>query len=159
MDQIDKNILATLQQNGRLPIVDLAEQVHLSKSACLQRLRKLEKAGYILGYHAELNPKLLSQGYLVYVLVKLENTSETTLAAFNMAVADIVQIQTCHMMTGGYDYLLKIRCKDSQAYRHLLGHVITHLPAVYQTSTFPVMEEIKDHNFLDFSEISKQAGF
>lgn len=158
MDQIDKKILAELQQNGRLAIVDLAEKVALSKSACLQRMRKLEKSGHIEGYHAKLNPGLLSQDYLVYIMVKLENTSESTLAAFNQAVCQIPEIQTCHMMTGGYDYLLKVRSRDPAAYRYLLGHVITHLPGVHQTTTFPVMEEIKEDYFLTISDITEDIS-
>jgi Lrp/AsnC family transcriptional regulator, leucine-responsive regulatory protein len=144
LDAIDLRILQTIQTNGRVPVVDLAERVNLSKSPCLKRLRRLEKDGFIRGYSARLDPKKLAQGHLVFVQVKLANTSRSVLEHFNRAVQTIPQIQSCHMMSGGYDYLLKIRSKDMEDYRILLSDVISALPGIAQTSTFPVMEEVKD---------------
>jgi Lrp/AsnC family transcriptional regulator, leucine-responsive regulatory protein len=144
IDSIDKKILHKLQQDGRISVVDLAESVNLSKSPCLKRLRRLEKAGFINGYYAELDPKKLSQGYLVYVQVKLANTTRACLEEFNRAARLVPQIQSCHMVSGGYDYLLKVRTRDMDTYRILLGDVISELPNVGQTSTYPVMEQVKD---------------
>ncbi len=144
LDRIDRQILKIVQQDGRISVVDLASKVNLSKSPCLQRLRRLENEGFILGYRAELNPQKVAQGHLVYVQVKLESTSRQRLEAFNKAVRAVPQVVTCHMMSGGYDYLLKVRSKDMSSYRALLGDVISALPGVFQTSTFPVMEEVKD---------------
>ena len=144
IDAIDRKILGLVQNNGRISVVDLAEQVNLSKSPCLQRLRRLESEGYIRGYRADLDPRKVAHGHLVYVQVKLENTSRDSLARFNAAVRDVPQILTCHMMSGGYDYILKVRTADMAAYRELLGDVISLLPSVSTTSTFPVMEEVKD---------------
>jgi Lrp/AsnC family leucine-responsive transcriptional regulator len=144
LDATDLRILREIQQNGRLPVVDLAERVNLSKSPCLKRLRRLEKQGYILGYRAVLDAKKLAQAHLVFVQVKLANTSRQVLDHFNLAVQSIPQIQSCHMMSGGYDYLLKIRTKDMEDYRILLGDVLSALPGIAQTSTFPVMEQVKD---------------
>jgi Lrp/AsnC family transcriptional regulator, leucine-responsive regulatory protein len=144
LDTADMRILREIQENGRIPVVELAQRVNLSKSPCLKRLRRLEKEGYIRRYVAELDAKKLAQGYLVYVQVKLGNTSRQSLEAFNTAVQNIHQIQSCHMVSGGYDYLLKVRTRDMEDYRTILVDVISGLPALSQTSTYPVMEEVKD---------------
>jgi Lrp/AsnC family leucine-responsive transcriptional regulator len=117
----------------------------------------LERSGYILGYSARLDPVKIQQGHLVYVQVKLKNTSSASLTAFNKAVRGVPEILTCHMLSGGYDYLLKIRTKDMASYRQLLGDVISDLPDVLQTSTFPVMEEVKDSSALLIAGIDERA--
>lgn len=144
IDNIDRKILECIQEDGRIAIVDLAERVNLSKTPCLQRLRRLERDRYILGYRAELDPHKIAHGYLVYVQVKLDRTKRQNLEEFNRAVRKIPQILTCDMMSGGYDYLLKIRSHDMAEYRELLGDVISGLPGLHQTSTYPVIEEVKD---------------
>ncbi len=144
LDPTDLRILREIQTQGRLAAVDLAERVNLSKSPCLKRLRALEKSGLIKGYRAELDARRLSYGHLVFVQVKLANTTRAKLEEFNAAVQCVPQIQSCHMMSGGYDYLLKIRTRDMSHYRTLLGDVLSELPGIAQTSTFAVMEEVKD---------------
>jgi len=144
LDATDRRILAEVQNNGRIQVVDLAEAVGLSKSPCLKRLRRLEQTGFIRGYRAELDPDKIAQGYLVYVQVKLESTKRDWLETFNAAIQNVPEIMTCHMMSGGYDYLLKVRTRDMHAYRELLGDVISDLPGVQQTETYPVMEQVKD---------------
>ncbi len=144
LDAADLRILREIQNDGRMPVVELAERVNLSKSPCLKRLRRLEKEGYIRRYIAELDAKKMAQGYLVYIQVKLANTTRAKLEEFNKAVQSVPQIQSCHMVSGGYDYLLKVRTRDMDEYRMMLVDVISGLPAVAQTSTYPVMEEVKD---------------
>lgn len=148
MDRVDRRILKVIQTDGRLPVVDLAERVGLSKSPCLKRLRRLEKSGFILGYRAELDADKINQGYLVYVQVKLASTHRDALGKFNNAIADIPEIMSCHMMAGGFDYLLKIRTSDMKAYRLFLGDILSVLPGVDQTATFPVMEQVKETHAL-----------
>jgi len=148
LDNFDLKLLQVLQHDGRVSIVDLAEQIGLSKSPCLKRLRRLEKDGYIRGYRADIDPYKVRQSHLVYVQVTLSSTKMRDLQAFNAAVQDIPQIMSCHMMSGGYDYLLKVRTKDMQAYRAFLGEVLASLPGVLQTSTFPVMEQVKESSFI-----------
>ncbi len=148
IDLIDRKILYEIQRQGRIPVVELAERVGLSKTPCLQRLRKLEKDKIIRGYRADIDPAKISQGYLVYVQVKLENTKRVTLENFNAAAKKTPQILTCHMLSGGYDYLLKIRTKNMSTFRELLGDVISDLPGVLQTSTYPVMEQVKETSLL-----------
>jgi Lrp/AsnC family transcriptional regulator, leucine-responsive regulatory protein len=144
LDGVDKSILREIQRDGRLSIVELAERVNLSKSPCLKRLRRLEKDGYIKGYNAVLDAKKLSYGHLVFVQVTLANTTREKLEEFNRAVQNVPQVLSCHMMSGGYDYLLKVRTRDMDEYRILMGDVLSALPSVGQTSTFAVMEEVKD---------------
>lgn len=151
-DQIDRRILDVIQSNGRIPVVELAERVSLSKSPCLQRLRRLEREKYILGYRADLDPAKVAHGYLVYVQVELKSTARHSLEEFNRAVRSVPQVLSCHMVSGGYDYLLKVRTRDMPAYRELLGDVISNLPGVFRTSTFPVMEEVKDTTLIPIEQ-------
>ncbi len=144
LDQIDKNILRVIQREGRIPVVDLAERVNITKSPCLIRLRKLEKDGFIKGYRADIDAHKVNQSHLVYVQVKLKNTSRKKLNEFNAAVRDIPEILSCHMMSGGYDYLLKVRSKDVQTYSLFMADILSDLPSVQQTSTFPVLQEVKE---------------
>jgi len=148
IDFTDRRILQEIQRDGRIAFVDLAEKVNLSKSPCLKRLRRLEADGYIKGYRAILDADKISQGYLAYVQVKLKSTRRDALEAFNKAVQTVPQILSCHMMSGGYDYLLKVRTRDMRAYRALLGDVVSNLPGIDQTSTFPVMEQVKETSIM-----------
>lgn len=122
----------------------MAKKVNLTKSPRLKRLRRLKKDGFIRGYRADIDPHKVFQGHLVYVQVELESTAHEMLEKFNAAVRAVPEILTCHMMSGGYGYLLKIRSQDVKAYRLLLGDVLSYLPGVQQTFTFPVLEEVKD---------------
>ena len=148
LDNVDRNILHEIQRDGRIAFVDLAEKVGLSKSPCLKRLRALEKEGYIKGYRAELDANKIEQGYLVYMQVKLRSTNRDALRRFNQAVQDVKEIMSCDMMSGGYDYLLKVRTRDMHAYRELLGDVLSVLPGIDQSSSFPVMEQVKETSYL-----------
>ncbi|MEM9879346.1 MAG: Lrp/AsnC ligand binding domain-containing protein [Pseudomonadota bacterium] len=153
IDHYDLRILQELQKDGRISVVELAQRIHLSKSPCLKRLRRLERGGFIRGYRAELDPDKVTQSYLVYVQVKLETTKSEQLEAFNAAVKSVPQILACHMLSGGFDYLLKVRTRDTAAYRKLLGDVIATLPGISQTSTYPVLEEIKDTTVLPIDRV------
>lgn len=144
IDDKDLEILRLLQNNGRMPIVDLSVLVNLSKTPCLQRVRRLEKDGYIRGYYADLDPEKVARGYLVYVQIKLENTSRQTLASFNAAIHDIPEILVCHLMSGGFDYLLKVRTKDMAEFRDFMSDKLSNIPGISTTSTFPVIEEVKE---------------
>ena len=148
LDKFDIQILKRLQSDGRMSIVELAEHVGLSKSPCLKRVRKLENEGYIKGYRAEIDPVKVRKAHLVYVQVTLSSTKMKNLEEFNRAIQNIPEVMSCCMMTGGIDYLLKIRTRNMQAFRELLGEVIANLPGVLQTSTFPVMEEVKETSYI-----------
>jgi Lrp/AsnC family transcriptional regulator, leucine-responsive regulatory protein len=144
MDTIDKNILKELRADGRIPITALAEKVGLSKTPCQNRVRKLETEGYIRGYVALLDHVKLGEGHIAFVEVKLNDTRTQALNAFNQATLAIPEIEQCHMIAGGFDYLLKVRSKDISAYRRILGEKISSLPHVAHTSTYVAMESVKD---------------
>ena len=144
LDLIDRKILALLQDNAKISNVDLAEQVHLSPTPCLERVKRLESDGYIRQYAAHLNPQLLDAGMLVYLEVSLQNTTSEILNEFNAAVQQLPQILECHMVAGGFDYLMKIRVRDILEFRDMLGDMLSRLPYVRETHTYVVMEEVKE---------------
>jgi Lrp/AsnC family leucine-responsive transcriptional regulator len=151
LDSIDFALLAALQENARLSVVDLARRVNLSPTPCTLRLRKLEEAGVIQGYQARLDPRRLGLALMVFVTVSLKSTDEATLKAFNAAVKPVKQILECHMVGGGFDYLLKIRVRDMAEYRDILGGFIGALTMVESTHSYFVMEEVKEEPSLDLS--------
>lgn len=143
-DRIDIKILQCLQEDGRISNLKLAEAVSLSPTAVLARVQRLTKDGYILGYEARLNPLKLGAGMLVFVEILLDRTTPNVFDAFNAAVQVRAEIMECHMVAGGFDYLLKTRMADMAAYRHFAGTVLWQLPGVRETRTYAVMEEVKD---------------
>ncbi|MCW8831900.1 MAG: leucine-responsive transcriptional regulator Lrp [Colwellia sp.] len=147
-DRIDKNILAELQKNGRLSNVELSKRVGLSPTPCLERVKRLEKEKYILGYQANLNPAKLDVALLVLVEITLTKTSPDVFDDFAAAVHELDVIQECHLVSGNFDFLLKTRVKDMSAYRELLGETLLRLPAVSESRTYVVMDEIKSTNML-----------
>ncbi len=147
LDRIDTAIVRILSEHGRMPVTELAREVGISKSPCQVRLKRLQQNGYILGFRAVLNPRLLDREHVAFTEVKLSDTRESALNAFNEAVQGIVEIEQCHMIAGSYDYLLKIRTSNIQAYRLILGETLSSLPHVASTSTFVSMESIKDTAF------------
>ena len=144
LDSFDHKLLAELAVNGRLPIIELARRIGLSKSPTQDRLRRLEAQGYILGYRALLDPEKLQREHVAFVEVRLTDTRETALSAFNKAVMGVPEIETCHLIAGQFDYLLKIRCRDMRAYRDILAEVVSTLPYVASTSTHVSMQAVKD---------------
>ena len=148
LDSTDLAILDALQAEALLPVVELAKRVNLSPTPSTLRLRRLEQEGVVQGYHARLNPAALGQALLVFVTVQLKSTDEGSLIAFNRAIRPVPQVLECHMVGGGFDYLLKVRVSDMQEYRDLLGGVIGALPMVENTHSYFVMEEVKETTLL-----------
>lgn len=146
LDAIDRKILKALQANGRSTITELAEQVNLSKSPCTDRVRRLEREGYLQGYRGLVDPVLVGLATLVFVQVSLERTTTNVLDRFNTEVRRIPEVEAAHMIAGGYDYLLKVRARDMAHYRQVLGDRIGALPGVSQTHTYPVMETVLDNS-------------
>ena len=148
IDRIDRKILGLLQQDGRISNLRLAEQVALSPTAVQSRVQRLTREGYILGYEARLNPLKLGAGMLVFVEVLLDRTTPNVFDQFKAAVQVHPEIMECHMVAGGFDYLLKTRSADMNAYRVFAGNVLWQLPGVRETRTYAVMEEVKHSNHL-----------
>jgi len=143
LDRIDLAILDALQQNGRISNVELAQKVNLSASPCLDRVKRLEQDGYIRRYGAFLNAKMLNYGMSAFIQVTLDRTTADVFENFKQAVVKIKEVAECHLVAGGYDYLLKIRFRDMQAYREILEKVVS-LPAISQTHTYMITEHIKE---------------
>lgn len=148
LDRIDLKILDQLQRDGRMSNLKLAETVALSPTAVLARVQRLTRDGYILGYEARLNPQKLGRGMLVFVEVLLDRTTANVFDAFKAAVQVRPEIMECHMVAGGFDYLLKTRMADMDAYRHFAGTVLWPLPGVRETRTYAVMEEVVNSTHL-----------
>jgi Lrp/AsnC family leucine-responsive transcriptional regulator len=143
LDRLDRKILAVLQLDGRITQADLAERIGLSATATADRVRRLTRDGFILGYRAELDPVKLGRGLLVFVEVLLDRTSPDVFDAFAAQVRRAGEVLECHLVAGGFDYLIKSRVKDMAAYRRFLAEVILPLPGVRETRTYAVMEEVK----------------
>jgi len=135
-------ILKVLQDDGRISNVDLARAVNLSPTPCLERVRRLERAGYIEGYSALLNPGKLNAGLLIFLQITLDRTTPDVFSQFREAVIALPLVVECHMVAGGFDYLLKIRAADMAGYRDVLGKQLTALPGVLQTHSYVVIEEV-----------------
>ncbi|WP_421694212.1 Lrp/AsnC family transcriptional regulator [Aestuariivirga sp.] len=144
-DHFDRRILDALAEDGRISITDLAKRVGLSNTPCQSRLKRLIADGYIEGFKAILNPAKMGLDHVAFAEVKLTNTQEGALRAFNEAVKKIPEVEECHMIAGRFDYLLKIRTHDIKRYRHVLGERISELPFVASTSTNVAMETVVDN--------------
>ena len=144
LDRIDAAILHELAQDGRMSATELSRRIGLSKSPTQARLKRLEAAGVITGYRAIVDPIRMGLAHVAFVEVRLSDTREAALGAFNRAVLSVPEVEQCHMMASSFDYLLKVRTSDIQAYRRVLGEVISALPHVASTSTYVAMEAVKE---------------
>lgn len=143
LDRIDYKILTRLQENGRLSNVDLARSVNLSPTPCLERVRRLEADGYILDYVALLNPQKLGAGVVSFIQVLLDRTNPDVFERFREQVGLCPEVMECHMVAGGFDYLLKVRTNSMIEYRDFLGQTLARMSDIKQTHTYVVMEEVK----------------
>lgn len=144
LDSFDRAILRELSADGRISVMELARRIGLSKSPTQARVKRLEEAGVILGYRAMLDPIRMGQAHVAFVQLRLSDTREAALQAFNRAVAAIPEIEQCHMIAGGFDYLLKVRTADIADYRRVLAEKLSALPHVAATSTYVAMEAVKE---------------
>lgn len=144
LDRFDQSILRELSNNGRISVSELAQVIGLSKSPTQARLKRLENEGYIQGYRALVDPIRLGLDHVAFVEVKLTDTREAALAAFNAAVVMVGEIEEVHMLASHFDYLLKVRCRSMSDFRAILGEKISSLPHVSSTSTYMSMQAVKD---------------
>jgi Lrp/AsnC family leucine-responsive transcriptional regulator len=143
LDRIDRKLLSRLQQDGRTSVSQLARDVNLTVTPTLERVRRLETSGYIEGYFARLSPGRLGLGLLAYVEVSLDRTTPDAFERFKQGMLAHDEVMECHMVAGGFDYLLKVRVHDMESYRRFLGDRIASVRGVQQTHTYFVMEEVK----------------
>lgn len=144
LDSFDRAILRVLAVEGRISATELARRIGLSKSPAQARMKRLEEAGVIAGYRAQLDWVRMGLAHVAFVEVRLSDTREAALQAFNRAVADVPEIEECHMIASRFDYLMKVRTADIQDYRRVLGEKLSALPHVASTSTYVAMEAVKE---------------
>lgn len=144
MDDYDKKIISILSVEGRISMTALGDRVGLSKTPVTARVKRLEEAGIITGYRATLSASKLGIEHIAFLEVKLSDTRERSLISFNEAVREIPEVEACHMIAGGFDYLIKVRTSDIVAYRRVLGEQLSRLPNVASTSTYISMQSVID---------------
>ncbi|MGV8987976.1 MAG: Lrp/AsnC family transcriptional regulator [Cypionkella sp.] len=144
LDRYDQAILEVLEQEGRISATELSRRIGLSKTPTQARMKRLEEAGVIRGYGARLDHVRMGLAHVAFVEVRLADTREAALQAFNRAVRTVPEIEECHMIASRFDYLLKVRTADIQAYRRVLAERISALPHVAGTSTYVAMEAVKE---------------
>ena len=144
LDGFDHKILDILTVQGRISVTELARRIGLSKSPTQARLRRLEEQGVIRGYRALYDPIRLGRDHVAFVEVKLSDTRERALAAFNDAVLLVPEVEQCHLIAGAFDYLLKVRTAGMPGYRAVLAEKISTLPHVSNTSTYVAMQAVKE---------------
>ena len=144
LDRIDRKILRLLQDDGRMSVTELADKVGLSVTPCSERVKRLERDGIISGYHAHLNPHALGQSLLVFVEIKLAAKSGAIFDEFRREVLKLPSVLECHLVSGDFDYLIKARIPEMNAYRKLLGDMLLALPGARESRSYVDMEEIKE---------------
>lgn len=152
LDKIDRKILSILQKDARISITDLAEQVSLSVTPCAERVKRLEKEGIILGYHARLDPHALELSLLVFVEIKLSAKSGIIFEKFKKEIIKLPNVLECHLVSGDFDYLVKARIPKMADYRSLLGNILLTLPGAQESRSYIVMEEVKETLSLPLTE-------
>ncbi|MBW4048373.1 MAG: winged helix-turn-helix transcriptional regulator [Proteobacteria bacterium] len=148
LDRIDRKILDVLQRDGRISMTDLASQVGLSASPCTERVKRMERSGVIAGYHARVTPEALGKTLLVFVEIKLSAKSGDVFETIRRELLHMPEVMECHLVSGGFDYLVKFRMRGMKEYRHLLGDILKRLPVSAESHSYVVMEEIKETLYL-----------
>lgn len=148
IDRKDTIILNVLQKDGRVSNVSLAETVGLSEAACLRRVRALEKDGYITGYAARVNASKLGLGSNVFVEITLHQEQQQDLQAFEAAVARVPEVMECYLVTGQYDYLLRIVVRNLEDFERIHREAITSLPGVSRVQTSFALRAVKKESSL-----------
>ena len=144
LSKIDKNILRILQDDGRITYAELARQVGLTTTPCIERVRRLERNGYITHYSTVVDPEQLDAGLIVFVQIRLDRTSKDTFAMFKEAVLELPEVQECYLVSGSFDYLIKARLADMTEYRIFLEESLLSVPAVKESTSVVVMEALKE---------------
>lgn len=144
LSRIDRKILRLLQDDARTSYVDLAKQIGLSPTPCKERIKRLEREGVIRGYQAILNPQYLDAGLVVFVQIRLNRTSQDIFEEFKASAFELPEVQECYLVSGNFDYLIKARVADMAAYREFLGETLLTLPGVQESTSYVVMEQVKE---------------
>jgi Lrp/AsnC family leucine-responsive transcriptional regulator len=148
-DAVDLRLLRTLQADGRITNQDLAKACGLSPASCFERVKRLRGSGVIRGYTALLAPERLGYALLIFIEVLLDRTTPDVFSGFAAHIRSVPEVLECHMVAGGFDYLLKVRVADMAAYRGFLGGILASAPGVRETRTYAVLEEVKSTTRLE----------
>lgn len=143
MDETDRRLLRALQEDGRITNQELARRCNLSPASCFDRVKRLRASGVITGYTALVDPDKVGRSLLIFIEVLLDRTTQDAFAAFADYVRRLPDVLECHMVAGGFDYLLKVRVRDMAAYRAFLGETLVQVSCVRETRTYAVLEEVK----------------
>ncbi|MDG0969141.1 MAG: Lrp/AsnC ligand binding domain-containing protein [Porticoccaceae bacterium] len=152
LDRIDRRILIVLQKNGRIPNVELAKKVNLTPTPCLERVKRLEKEGFINRYVALVDPLKVSLALCAYIEVQLASSNTAAFKRFNQKMRDLPEVQECQMVAGGFDYLIKIRVADMLHYQRFLGEKLASIEDISQTHTYVVIDDIKSETALQIHD-------
>lgn len=144
LNRTDRRLLRLLQQDARTSYAELARQVGLSTTPCKERIKRLEREGVIRGYQAMLNPDMLGAGLVVFVQIRLNRTSQDIFEEFKKSAFELPEVQECYLVSGNFDYLIKARVADMNAYRAFLGETLLTLPGVQESTSYVVMEQVKE---------------
>jgi Lrp/AsnC family leucine-responsive transcriptional regulator len=148
LDRIDRKILEILQRQGRIPMTELAQQIGLSTSPCTERVRRMEREGVITGYHARIDPQAIGKTLLVFVEITLSSKSADVFEKVRTELLHVPEVMECHLVSGGFDYLVKARLRAMSDYRRLLGDLLKKLPVAAESNSYVVMEEVKESLYL-----------
>lgn len=148
LNKVDRHILQVLQAEGRISFTELGKKVGLTTTPCIERVRKLERDGYIAGYSALLDSNKLDLGLIVFVQLRLNRTHKQTFEEFRRLVKQLPQVQECYLVTGNFDFLVKARVKDMTAYRDFLESSLLNLPGVQESTSIAAMETVKESHTL-----------
>ena len=148
LDRLDRKILDLLQRDGRMSMTELASQVGLSASPCTERVKRMERSGVIAGYHALVKPEALGKTLLVFVEIKLSAKSSDVFETVRRELLYMPEVMECHLVSGNFDYLVKLRLRGMKEYRVLLGDILKRLPVAAESHSYVVMEEIKESQYL-----------
>jgi len=152
LSRIDRHLLRELQKDGRITYSDLGRRVGLSTTACIDRVRKLEREKIISGYTAVIDPEAVGQYLIVLIQVTLTKNSQQTFHDFNKAVKQLPEVQECYLISGNFDYLIKARLQDMNHYRKFLGETLLALPGVQDSVSLPVMEQVKETTLIHIAD-------
>lgn len=144
LSETDRCILKLIQEEGGITNQELASRCGLSASSCFERLKRLREQDYILGFYAQLNPKKLDRSLLIFIEVLMDRTTGDVFKNFAETVSAMPEILECHMVAGGFDYLIMVRVRDMEAYRAFLADTLVHMPGVRETRTYAVLDELKN---------------
>ena len=143
LDRIDRRILNVLQKDGRIANVELARRVNLTPTPCLERVKRLEKDGFIAEYVALIDPVKANAALCAYIEIQLVSSTTEAFKRFNQEMLDLPEVQECQMVAGGFDYLIKIRVADMQHYQRFLGEKLASISDISQTHTYVVIQDVK----------------